>query len=299
MAIPEDLSTGGSKIADSGVVFRFAVEDPAFGIEVQRTSDNGSSAPATTAYQVRERLPAGKFVFKDLIPLIEQNNWYRFKHIRLGFVDGEFTTDVCAIPVSLSRKPDPITPDFELTGQKLDTIFETDKVLKAGTGVVDTGTILVTDSTGGASSITKIIRLGHAELVPKRSDTAYELDDLAIFSASSGLGTEQAFNAPVVIPKGVTITKVEARIFRLNANSTMVVKFNKCSTDEVVTLAIMQGVTSTEWLGLGSSDMTEETSSECYSIDVTLAAPSTGDKSDARFQHFKVTYTMPSYDKTY
>ena len=131
----------GERIDLTGTRWEVQPGDDAFGIEVQHTTDGGVSgagSAATSAFVTIIELPAGRTVFGNFQPLTTQRHYYRIRHVREGFIDGPFSTAVCALPTPFGGQDEPEFPRLVEGTRRLETLYDSDATLKSGTLIVET-----------------------------------------------------------------------------------------------------------------------------------------------------------------
>lgn len=162
-----------------------------------------------------------------------------------------------------------------------------DDLFISSTKTVKVGTV------ASPSSITRTLRIHHAEFVssdqppPGYGTVAVNPGS---FNVLAGL------IAPLVIPKGVTITKVRARMYRETSSEIAEIKLDRVSADAATVLATVTHA-STGYATIEVS-LSQLVGDEAYTLVATLKAVSI-DVNDARLQFVEIEYTRPDYGAVY
>jgi hypothetical protein len=141
--------------------------------------------------------------------------------------------------------------------------------------------------------ITKTIRIPAHEFVPYLTTANWEYTSSHVRPSSTAA---TSFFAPIVLPKGCTITQVLVRWFKqAHPADSIDGVFMQVVSDGASTLATLT-TTSTGWHNT-SAALSQLVGNESYVAQVNMDANSSN--LDVRLQYFEITYTMPSYDKGY
>ncbi len=142
------------------------------------------------------------------------------------------------------------------------------------------------------TTLTKTLTIPFGELIPE-SDLTQWLIFTTGYIGSRLLNVQQIFWGSVVLPRGVTITAVRARVYRNAAGDMADVLLWRSTSTSATTLAHLTGATG-GWT-VQSASLSDLVGTEEYYIEVDLLA--TASLADARFAFVEIDYTMPSYDK--
>lgn len=145
------------------------------------------------------------------------------------------------------------------------------------------------------STIAKTIRFHHAELVPLTNSTTWIYADVFVVPGTANVNAQ--FQCPVVIPKGVTITKIRARMYKENSGDTATATLKSVASDTATSQDTVTLTATQTWTTVEGSTLSLLVGSESYTIFVSLTGVSANNH--ARFQFFEIDYTIPSYDKGY
>lgn len=142
-------------------------------------------------------------------------------------------------------------------------------------------------------TITKTLRIPHGELVPTDQSVNPAYFQIG-YMRSSNLGSSLAIGS-VVMPKGVTITKASARLYRAGGGDTALVTFYKIADDGTsTTLATLTHDAASGWQ-TKTATLSQLVGDETYTIVVEVDPASVN--TDARFNWFELEYSVPSFDK--
>ena len=289
MALPSGMSTWTGTPERSGIVVglypstlhRLAVE--------LHYSTQTTASTSSTKWTIR-RVPASSASLLQqtiILPLSTRRWFFKARHKDTGWANGPFTAVVNARPVVLGAKP--ATPlvrygfkgNVELPGA--DLWLQSTKTAKVGTQA-------------STATITKTFIVPHSALVPG-------LDTYTISHTQNYISSRTTnaivVHGPIVLPPNVTITKVETGVFRSSTADTLDTKLYEIKTsDASATLrATLTYSTGTGWRTLASSAMSLGTSSPFFSVQVSMnPAGIFGD--NARFSWYRLSYKMPSYDRS-
>jgi len=143
-------------------------------------------------------------------------------------------------------------------------------------------------------SITKTLTIPFGELVPG-SDTTKWLVFTTGYVTANVLNATQTLWASVVLPRGVTITAIRAKVYRNAAGDAAVITFFRSTSTSATPLASLTAATG-GWT-TQSASISDLVGSEEYYLEVDLTG--TVSIADARFAWFELDYTMPDYSKSY
>jgi hypothetical protein len=162
-----------------------------------------------------------------------------------------------------------------------------DDLFIASSKTVKVGTV------ASPASLSKTLRIPHTELLPESSAQSWFV--LNAFTRPNTANVVVILRGAVVLPKGVTITDVAARMYRQSSTNDQaacaVVRINDDGTTTGLATINHSG---TGW-NTNSQSVSQLVGDEAYSIEVQLRGQAA--VTDARFMWLEITYTMPSYDK--
>lgn len=260
--------------------------------EFQIAEDSGG--PDWGNAESRE-LPAGQYTLVWTWPNDNSVRYFRVRAVSPGYTASSFvedTTGYLPVPI-LGKKFDPqLTVALQESKRQLATLYFADGTIKAGTKIVDTGTLEVVDSAGAASALTKSLVIPGAEMLPESHTETWLFD---AFLQPGSTGAVQTFRASVVLPPGVTVVGTEARMYRNAVGDTAQAALLRVSDTGIPTTLASMLHSSTGWQSV--TDTLSEVVSDGLTYYVEVNLESTSSIDDARFLHFKITYEMPSYDK--
>jgi hypothetical protein len=163
--------------------------------------------------------------------------------------------------------------------------------------VLSTNTILV-GAAAAPASLTKTLRIPFAEMIPFDETTKF-----SVWVPPASLRTHDADNvahfyyASAVLPKGVTVTTLKARLYRAAGTCTAEAKLLRISDAEsTTTLATATLTTNAAWTTV-TATCSQAVGDEAYIIEVQLNDGAGGLTGDTRWMWCELEYTMPSYDK--
>lgn len=178
--------------------------------------------------------------------------------------------------------------DFTATG--------TDPFLKHPGAILRAdGTAEFTAVTIGAQTpIVKTLRIPHTEFVPYDRNQSWQFaPGFLRRDNADGIGTGK-FSAPVVLPKGVTITGWSMYCYRNYTGDTIDVGLNRCASGTYSNISTLTAASSGAWETVTATGLSEAVASNHYSADLRLIDNNAGGA--CVFAFIEVTYTMPSYD---
>jgi len=273
-----------------------------FQVELQRAPDNGGGSPgafATIAHL--GPLPAAA-VYVDLLPNDGAYRHYRWRHIAPGYdPSANWSAVARGIPTRVEGAAAagglisiyPIVRSKPMSDGKYalkasDTVGkETDDDLFIATAkTVKVGTV------ASPSSITKTLRIHHAEFVPADQTSAWHYGNLQVQPGNLNF---QSFWAPVVLPPGVTVTRLRMRAYRQTTGKIAEATLWKVVSDATSSLVTITHNT-TGWQTKEGS-LSQLVGGEAYTIELSLSAQGAGAGVDARLQYVELEYTMPDYSK--
>lgn len=284
-----------------------------FGIELQRTSESGAGGAASTAAtSIAELDPvalAGVPYFDDQ-PADGQKRFYRARHIADGYTEGAWTAWTTGhLPAQFSEK-DVRNATAQVTGYPSHrSISMTDEYYAASAAnplgsefstsmyLPSTYTINV-GTTGTPQTITKTIRVPHAEFMPMTTatDFVYSQEYLRPNSTSGTMD----YVATILVPPGVTLTEFASQLFRTSSSGAATASVALYRVDApsagAATLALLTHSGSSWQTGTAAISQLV-TSTQAYVATVSLRTSTS--IVDARLADVTLTYTMPSYDKGY
>jgi hypothetical protein len=251
-------------------------------VELQRSTQSSTSSTNWTSVFLDPTSQG--FSYRDELPLSTRTYYYRARQYGAGSTNSSYSATVSAKPM---RFPE-VWRDLPLSHNNLGNV----EVLSGDVWVSSAKTIKVgTQNT--AATITKVIRLHAAEFVPYSSAANWEYAGTFVRPSTTAA---TAFFAPVVLPKGVTITNVLVRWYKAaHPADSIDGTFQRIMGDGSSTLLTLT-TTSTGWHNTGGS-LTQLVGDEGYTFQVNMDANSSA--LDVRLQYVEVTYTVPSYDKAY
>lgn len=220
MALPPRI-IDGNQPETYGIGIRMTPGDPpTYGVELQRAPDDGLGGPGTFAPLTQLPPLSGELVYVDLLPPDNAFRHYRWRHIGPGYdpsplwsavgrgrpvrLEGNAAAGglISIYPIIRSR---PMS-DGKFALKASDAVGKEtdDDLFISSTKTVKVGTV------ASPASLTRTIRFDHSQFAPEADFTQWFNDTLQIQPRSNN--TEVLY-APVVLPKGVTITKLRGRIF--------------------------------------------------------------------------------------
>ena len=140
---------------------------------------------------------------------------------------------------------------------------------------------------------TKTIRIPAQETIPS-VDTEHWFIGGAFLTSNDLLSCSMM--GSLVMPKGVTLTKVRARMYRNAVGDSAVTSVIRCDDNGNQSSVATLTHSTTGWQTVEFS-LNQLIGDEMYSFVVTVDPVTNTD--DARFLWFEAEYTMPSYDKGY
>ncbi len=175
--------------------------------------------------------------------------------------------------------------------------FDADKKLKDDTEVagdiwVLTSAVPAVGTPASPGSKTKTIKVPFAFLAPATDLVPFTNAVNYLRPRSSAFFI--TLQASVVIPPGVTITKVSTHHYRGATDDVAITKFTRITDSGGQSLLLTLTHSTTGWQTQTASISESVESTEGFTVTVQLeGAPA----NDARFQYAEIEYTMPSYDK--
>lgn len=306
-------------LSRTGIGVNLVPGDVSYGVDVQRTSDNGSGVAASTGATTIVEMPEGSLpevgsIYFDLLPMDGAKRFYRARHTGKGYDEGGWTDWTTGhTPVLL--------PDQTLAAAKAPSAYPVKRDRKMGDGYYPAksanavGTEFSTDmylpstyvlrvgTTGTPTSLTKQIRIGPHTFVPRSpATTAYLYDSVKLeVPWSAAWPLNEHFFTDVVFPPGVTLTSITSRLFGATSAGASTGNFlqlnrldDETTATTLATLYMAQGAAG--WSTVSSSLSQVVSSSQAFSLALVVTMSSGGSPAIAMTA---VEYTMPSYDKGY
>ena len=144
--------------------------------------------------------------------------------------------------------------------------------------------------------ISKTIRIPHSELVPFTDNVTFRHQ--VGWLSGNNTGSTLTFNGAVVVPKGVTITRFRARLYRAidSASYLSTAEFFRTNDDGTATSLGIVTHTGTGFATFESSVLTELVGDNAY---VVRSALLTAVIDNARFLWFEIDYDMKDFRDAY
>lgn len=281
-----------------GVGFWVTPTDPQQPVDIERAPDSGGSPDTGAAETIVEQRVFSRRGGLVLDPLPGDNTFrhYRFRHAFPGATPGAWSAWVKARPDIFDEDLSSIYPL-----RREQPMADGGYALRAGDAVGkeafddlfvgDTKTLKV-GTAGSPSVLSKTVRVGYGELLPASSSTLWGTSTGYIHAGGAG---SHKFYASVVLPAGVTITDVAARLYKNGAPdvvSATLYRVGDSGTWTSIASMIYSG--GSGW-ATAAATLSELVGANAYVIEVDLQPNATG--TDARFAWYDITYDMPSYDK--
>lgn len=287
-----------------GIALQIVPGDTAYLVEVQRAPDSGGS-PGTWVsilnnLQITSR--SGE-IFYDFLPVTGATWWYRARHVRLGATDGNWTASIAGVARDLGTGVPALVTIYPL--KRNEPLTDGDYALAAqdSGGVTTPGTIYVpdTDTIGVGtqavpSSLSKVFVVTSAGFIPEHSGTLYVRDGVGSYVTANAVSSQQNFLAPLILPPGVTITKIELRGFKTAAGDTLAAYLNKEDGSGTPTNLATADQGSTTGYATTAATLSE-TVNGTYQYSLRAEISNLSAVGDARLLWVKVYYDMPSYDR--
>lgn len=149
--------------------------------------------------------------------------------------------------------------------------------------------------TGGP--IPKPLPIPAAQFIPESDTYSWLFGTAGSYIAPRIANTVLFVCCSVVLPVGVTITTVEARMYRDAAHDSAVTMFYRIDGDGATTLlaTLTHDAGGGGWQTKESAGLAETTAGNVYTFECIMTGVDLG--SDARLSRVIVNYTMPSFDK--
>jgi hypothetical protein len=157
---------------------------------------------------------------------------------------------------------------------------------------IDAAKTVKVGTVASPSALTKTLRIHHAEFVPADQTSAWHYSGLQV---QPGNLSFQTFYAPVVLPPGVTVTKLRMRAYRQTTGKIAECTLWKVAADSLSSLVTVAHDT-TGWQ-TKEGTLSQLVGGEAYAIELSLSAQGGGAGVDARLQYAELEYTMPDYSK--
>lgn len=281
MALPTSMLPVGMSRVRSGIEVAYQ-PSTTLGFRVELQYSTGSTL--ASSQWVSEFLDPTSGYNTHVIELPQSTRTYYLKarHTGVGYAAGAFTGTVSAKPTLLQAK----MPDFSPRRNSKGSVEIPGAVYLPSTYTVNVGT------QQASSYIVKTLRIHHAETVRVLSTASVDYQTVDV---RAGTTAAVSVRGSAVMPKGVTLTQVAARMYRESTADQMTVDFHRVASDAAATLATLTA-TATGWGTVNSSAMSQLVSDEAYSFLVTINPSAAA--ADARFQFLELTYRMPAYSRT-
>lgn len=150
-------------------------------------------------------------------------------------------------------------------------------------------------------SVPKKLIFHAAESVPATSSTVWSVSGrVSIAPGQTGAGLQQ-YMIPLVMPNGIVITQVRARLFRETSSETARVKLFRytAETGTPTTLSTLNATTNSSWHWVSDNLNHEIAEEDAYVFQIELNANSQGAGFGAQAGRIEVFYEMDNYGKTY
>jgi hypothetical protein len=164
-----------------------------------------------------------------------------------------------------------------------------DDLFVLATKTVKVGTV------ASPSSIAKTIRIPALEFIPGLNTTTWDTRNGDL--RPNTVNVNQDFEAPCVLPKGVTITAFRLRGYRQTVSDTVATTLTRIDDTGGTTGLATNTHDTTGWQTKTTSGLTQLVGDESYIVVAALKGVSSFN--DARLLYLEVDYTVPSYDKGY
>lgn len=161
-----------------------------------------------------------------------------------------------------------------------------DDLFVASTKTVKVGTV------ASPSSITKPLRITSAEVIPVGDTQLWSFFDGYLHAGSSTVVL--IARAAVLVPKGITLTTVRARLYRNSTSDVASAILIRVADDGTVTTLATLTHSTTGWQTVSAS-LSQLVGDEVYFLSISLDPNTNG--THVRFNWAEFDYTMPSYDK--
>lgn len=282
MALPD----GSREIGD--LPFRYGItlgiglsSDYSFNIEIQRATTSSTFAQADVISGMGLAAFGGQW--SDVLPPSNLIYSYRARSILPGWQPSPFTGTVSASPTRIAANmPMPLA----LGGQGVGASLHFQK----STATIQVGT------DRSSSFVTKTLRIPAAEFVPETNGESWLFG--SGFLANGAVGTDR-FVAPLLLPPGVTISLLRARLNRMTVGSAadLTMLRGGDAPTQVVSLASTNAGSTSFTTYISSALSFLVASSETFSLSAQLTGSSAGNL--GRIAWAEVTYRMPRYDRSY
>jgi hypothetical protein len=279
VAFPTNLIQNDG-FAQSGIILGLhPSSDTTFDLRLQR-QDTGTTWRSVQVWQ------GGAYdhvvVYRDLLPNDHLRRDYRARHEKSGYTAGAWTDTVSGGPAVLPPGDPPFIP---VSGRRL----------TLPTYLSTSATLAIRTSAGAAGAVAKSMTLPAAELLPSQSTNKWAFNVAYVSPLVASAALIELYGS-VVLPPGVTVTGVNARMYRSAAGKTAVTQLIKISETGTATVLCTLTHSTTNWQTVASSAMSELTTGAGYTLQVGLKSTA-GSGGDARFLRATIAYSMPSYDK--
>lgn len=281
MAKLQDLPPTLQRVNTGLRVGVYPSSDPLCEIELHRATQ-GSTGTFSVLSRWSQHAGQGILQFDDRVPDDGLTRYYKAKSVRSGYTDSTFTPPVSGKPTLLTLNQTATPP---LSGTPIGV-----------SGWLSTAATWRVGSPGTPASVTKKIRIPHAEFVPESAAESYffSLGYLRPNTANTVLTCRGA----AVLPKGVTVTAVRARMYRTSAtNDSAQCAFVRLNDDGTQTSVATVSHAGTGWATAAATGLSQLVGDEGYVLETQLLGKAA--VTDARLMWAELEYTMPSYDKGY
>lgn len=280
MALPSTWTRKGDGIAtESGIGIALVPQNVTYGCEVQRTSDNGSGAAASTGATSFLELSPGDVpesgrVIRDLLPMDNNLRFYRARHVLRGYDAGSWTGWTTGHrPILLDSAPTPLSA--------------------FGSPVIAT--------IQASTQITKYLRVPGASFQPNNPQlTAFSRSGtaLTVGASTSAPYTINLF-AHIFPPTGATLTNFEVRGFRTSSSMAgattgdLFFSIGRIDSETVNTGLGTLYHTGSSWTTLSTALNQVVSSSQHYVVGMTNLLPTTDIQHALNYA--EVGYTINHY----
>ena len=270
MPLPTSMSTGW--VAQRAAVrFSALTTDPSFGLQIEVAPTSGFASSRNLV----QRLPpsaANRGYFTVQVPFSTSLWFMRSKTWKLGQADSPYSTVASMTPQLISAAlPNPG--------------MEARRIAQFGT--------LTT-------ALTKMLIFPQGALVPFQSTATPSLWAISAASAAVQVGSATTifFIGSVILPVGVTVTKVTAKMYRASTKHLAVTQLTKVPSTGTTATVMFSITHSTVGLQSKSSSALSELVSTAASYNLVVKLKSTAG-AGARFFQAAFQYTVPKISLTY
>ena len=314
MALPSTWDNRGDGVpALTGLAVMLVPGDLTFGVEVERTSDDGTGVAASTGATSIANWSAGVLpdiggFLTDYLPADNQNRFYRARHVGPGYDAGAWTGWTTGHKPGVLRGAGaqqqvsgyPLKRDRKMTdgGFALAAANATGSEFRADVYLPSTY-LLNVGTTGSPGSIPKSVKIPFTELAPSGSTYSYNQGNGVGYLSLLGASTiSTVWTGSAIAPPGVTLTEFHVNAFRDSTSPLANIELYRQDGDGAqVQIALVSHASST-WATPSAVLSQLVSSSQGFTVRATIAN-GTGGTNSVRLGDMLLLYTMPSYDKGY